>query len=189
MPSVAVLWQSTFLSWKVVQNTQRPCLATLEMQRVLRYTACFWLLCCCSSYCVRITSKETQALIPTWKCFCKDFSHSRRWSFKLCLVSNSKWDFSHWKTNSVQKWTVHLVLLRTKCEFSRSDQNNKTRRKLIQHVSGGSDNKLGYYDSWRNTFTILEEKIDKLEGFSRHDNLKDLNSQLMKTMKRVSWKL
>ena len=66
------------------------------------------------------------------------------------LVSNSKGDFSHWKTNSVQKWTVRLVLSRTKCKFSRP--NSKIRRKLLRHVSGGSD-KLGFDGSRRETFT------------------------------------
>ena len=133
-----------------MQYTQLPCLATPEERGVLRYTVCFGLLCCCSSYCVRMTSKETQALIPTWKRCWKDFSHSRRSSFKLCLVSNSKRDFSHWKTNSVQKWTVRLVLSRTKCKFS--GPNSKIRRKLLRHVSGGSD-KLVFDGSRRETFT------------------------------------
>ena len=120
-----------------------------------------------------MTSKETQALIPTWKRCCKDFSHSRRSSFKLCLVSNSKGDFSHWKTNSVQKWTVRLVLSRTKCKSSRP--NSKIRRKLLRHVSGGSD-KLGFDGCLRETFTDHNRIfLDKLEGFSRRDNLEFFN--------------
>ena len=66
------------------------------------------------------------------------------------LVSNSKGDFSHWKTNSVQKWTVRLVLSRTKCKFSRP--NSKIRR--------------NYYDMFQEAQTslalmALEEKFHR----------------------------
>ena len=77
------------------------------------------------------------------------------------------------------------MLSRTKCKFS--GPNSKIRRKLLRHVSGGSD-KLVFDGSRRETFTDHDNAeilsfffffffflFDKLEGFSRRDNLEFFN--------------
>ena len=169
-PFVDILQQYSSSSWESVRSWQPSWSATVHEREELKCCACFWQLFWYKFYCAPMTLKGTRDRMRKWSRPCKKCLNSKRKGLRLCFLISLKRDSKHSATSG---WKLKAFwVLWQHSEYLGKDGG--TRRTLLVHDWRSDKNKSYSAKSWAKTvcdFSIeAEDKIDRLEAFSRRDS-------------------